>query len=262
MTNHIETCNRPAGGVASIATLDLVAATIERLSARRNGVTGIGVLYGPSGWGKTFATNALANENRAYYVQMLSNWKPQDFLCKILDEMGIGYIRRNKDGGPIASSIPRISKLVDMISAQLAASRRTLIIDEFDHATKRDSMVELTRDLYEGSQGSLLLVGEELLPSTLENWERFYRRVSVWAPAAPVSIPDAEKLAPIYCPGVSIAEDALAHLVSTAKGSVGRVVNSLDAIREHCMTHALDSINKASLADIALPSGRAPMRRI
>jgi hypothetical protein len=45
---------RPVGGIAAIATLDVVQATLEQLATRRQGVPGIGVLYGPSGWGKTF----------------------------------------------------------------------------------------------------------------------------------------------------------------------------------------------------------------
>lgn len=241
---------RPTGGVASIATLDLVGATLERLSNRRLGVAGIGVLYGPSGWGKTFSTNTLAIENRAYYVQMLSAWRSKDLLEKILSEMGIAHEKAT------------VSKLLDMVTRNLSATRRTLILDEFDHAAKSDKLVELTRDIYEGSQGSLLLVGEELLPCKLEAWERFHSRVSTWAPAQAVSIDDTVKLAPIYCPGIGIDDDVLAKLVTLSKGSVRRVVNCLTAIHEHCQTYAIDEVTAPSMAGIALPSDRAPKRRV
>lgn len=241
---------RPTGGVAAIATLDMVAATLERLSTRRLGVPGIGVLYGPSGWGKTFSTNTLANESRAYYVQMLSAWRSKDLLEKILAEMGVAHGKST------------VSKLLDLVTQQLSASRRTLILDEFDHAAKSDKLVELTRDIYEGSQGSLLLVGEELLPRKLEAWERFHSRVSTWAPAQRVSVEDAIKLAPIYSPGIGIADDVLAKLVTLSKGSVRRVVNCLTAIHEHCQLYALDEVNAPAMATIALPSDRAPERRV
>lgn len=241
---------RPSGGVASIATLDMVAATLERLSNRRLGVPGIGVLYGPSGWGKTFSTNTLANESRAYYVQMLSAWRSKDLLEKILSEMGVAHGKAT------------VSKLLDMVTQQLSASRRTLIIDEFDHAAKSDKLVELTRDIYEGSQGSLLLVGEELLPRKLEAWERFHSRVSTWAPAQRVSLEDAIKLAPIYCPGIGLGDGVLDKLVTRSKGSVRRVVNDLTAIHEHCQLYALDEVELQTLADIALPADRAPERRV
>jgi DNA transposition AAA+ family ATPase len=241
---------RPTGGVAPIATLDMVAATLERLANRRLGVPGIGVLYGPSGWGKTFSTNTLANENRAYYVQMLSAWRSKDLLQKILAEMGVAHGKET------------VSKLLDMVNQQLSASRRTLIIDEFDHATESHKLVELTRDIYEGSQGSLLLVGEELLPRKLEAWERFHSRVSTWAPAQKVTVEDAAKLAPIYCPGIGIDDDVLIKLVTLSKGSVRRVVNCLTAIHEHSQLYALDEVSTQVLTGIALPSDRAPERRV
>jgi DNA transposition AAA+ family ATPase len=253
MTKSIVTgklATRPTGGVASIATLDLVAATLERLSTRRLGVPGIRVLYGPSGWGKTFATNTLANESRAYYVQMLSAWGKKDLLEKILAEMGIAHGKAT------------VSRLLDMVTQQLSASRRTLIIDEFDHAAKKDVLVELTRDIYEGSQGSLLLVGEELLPRKLEAWERFHSRVSTWAPAQRVSAEDAVKLAPIYCPGVGLADGVLDKLVARAKGSVRRVVNDLTAIHEYAQTYAADEVHVHDLDGITLPADRAPERRV
>lgn len=241
---------RPVGGIAAIATLDVVQATLEQLATRRQGVPGIGVLYGPSGWGKTFATNSLANESRAYYVQMLSAWRSKDLLSKILTEMGVGH-----KGGTV-------SKLLDLVTQQLSASRRTLIIDEFDHAAKSDTLIELTRDIYEGAQGSLLLVGEELLPRKLEAWERFHSRVSAWAPAQRVSHADAEKLAPIYCPDVELTLDVHDKLASLSKGSVRRVVTCLTAIHQHSQLFALDQVGMAELANIALPADRAPDRRV
>lgn len=241
---------RPTGGVANIATLDMVAATLERLGSRRVGVPGIGVLYGPSGWGKTFSTNTLANQSRAYYVQMLSAWRSKDLLEKILAEMGVAHGKAT------------VSKLLDMVTQQLSASRRTLILDEFDHAAKSDKLVELTRDIYEGSQGSLLLVGEELLPRKLEAWERFHSRVSTWAPAQRVSLEDATKLAPIYSPGIAIDDAVLDRLVTLSKGSVRRVVNCLTAIHEHSQLYGLDEVRETALATIALPSDRAPERRV
>ncbi|MCG9087420.1 AAA family ATPase, partial [Laribacter hongkongensis] len=83
-----------------------------------------------------------------------------------------------------------IPALLDQICEQLAASQRPLIIDEFDFALRSDSMVELVRDIYEGSQGTILLIGEEQLPQRLKRWERFHSRVMAWIPALPVSLED------------------------------------------------------------------------
>ncbi|WP_420996207.1 AAA family ATPase [Cupriavidus sp. 30B13] len=241
---------RPAGGVAHIGTMDLVSATLQRLDSRRSGLPGMAVLYGPAGWGKTFATNLLAVENRAYYVQMRSAWRSKTLLEKVLFEMGVQHTR---------ATVPA---LLDMVCEQLGASGRTLILDEFDYATKSDNLIELTRDIYEGSQGSLLLVGEELLPKKLERWERFHSRVLTWAPAQPVTVEDAAKLAAIYAPGLAIDTAVLTHLVEQANGSVRRVSVNLTQLHEHSMLYGLDSIGLADLNSVAIYTGRSPERRL
>ena len=60
--------------IANINNLSLVAIAMERLMNRPDGLPGLGVLYGPSGYGKTTATVAVANSTQAYYVQLRSAW--------------------------------------------------------------------------------------------------------------------------------------------------------------------------------------------
>ena len=55
--------------IANINNLSLVAIAMERLINRPDGLPGLGVLYGPSGYGKTTATVVVANSTQAYYVQ-------------------------------------------------------------------------------------------------------------------------------------------------------------------------------------------------
>ncbi|VVE59864.1 hypothetical protein PCA31118_00041 [Pandoraea captiosa] len=234
--------------VAHIANLDLVAVAAEKLLSRVDGLPGIGVMYGEAGRGKTIACSALANQTRGYYVQMRSAWSRKTLLEKILFEMGIKP----------AGTIPY---LLDQVCEQLAASRRPLIVDEFDFCLRSDSLIELVRDIYEGSQGTLLLVGEETIPQKLKRWERFHSRVMAWIPALPVSVADARKLAPIYSPQVSIAEDLLAHVVELAHGSVRRVCVNLTRIHEEAMILAESEMTLAKWGERDLYTGDAPKRR-
>ena len=50
--------------IANINNLSLVSIAMQRLINRQDGLPGLGVLYGPSGYGKTTATVAVANETR------------------------------------------------------------------------------------------------------------------------------------------------------------------------------------------------------
>ena len=111
--------------IANINNLSLVSVAMERLVNRMDGLPGLGVLYGPSGFGKTTATVAVANETRAYYVQLRSAWSKKTLLEKICFEMGLPPART-------------AAGCLDLICEQLAASQRPLILDEADYLVIRD----------------------------------------------------------------------------------------------------------------------------
>ncbi|MEN9357144.1 MAG: hypothetical protein RL695_1315 [Pseudomonadota bacterium] len=233
---------------ANIQNLSLTRTAMESLSARANGLPGLGVLYGPAGWGKTTALVAVSNSSRAYYVQMRSAWGRKTLLEKILIEMGM------KPTGTV-------SRLLDDICTQLAASGRPLIIDEFDFALRSDSMVELVRDIYEGSQAAMILAGEELLPRKLARWERFHSRVLTWIPASAVSLADAQALAPIYC-ATPCADDFLKMLVDAAGGSVRRVCVNLARADDLAKSEGWRKIDRKTWGELPVYTGQAPIRTL
>lgn len=232
---------------AQIHNLGLVREASERLRSRPASLPGIAALYGPAGWGKTTAAIAIANENRSYFVRMGSTWRAKALLENVLRSMGI------KPTGTIPA-------MLDMVCEQLGKSGRMLMIDEADYAVAQHSLVELLRDIYEGSQGTLFIIGEEMLPRNLEKWERFHSRVLTWIPAQPVSLVDARMLAPIYCPDVRVADDLLEHLVALAKGSVRRVSVNLAQIGEVAAIEGWDVADRRAWGDRPVYTGQAPKR--
>lgn len=235
---------------AQIHNLELVRTATERLTSRTAGLPGLAALYGPAGYGKTTAALAVANETRAYFVQMRSAWTRKTLLEKALLEMSI-------------KPMGTIPQMLDQACTQLAASGRMLIIDEFDYCVRSDSMVELVRDLHEGGGAApILLLGEELLPQKLKKWERFHSRVLSWIPAQPVSLADAQALTPIYCPGVTVGAELLAHLVKIAGGSVRRVAVNLAAIADTAAVEGWDAVSLAAWGERPLYTGDAPRRGV
>jgi DNA transposition AAA+ family ATPase len=234
---------------AQIHNLELVRTAAERLGSRTAGLPGMAVLYAPAGYGKTTAALAVANENRSYFVQMRSAWSRKTLLEKVLAEMSIRA----------SGTIPQ---MLDQVCTQLAASGRMLIIDEFDYCVRNDNMIELVRDIYEGSQATLLLLGEELLPQKLKKWERFHSRVLSWIPAQPVSLADARLLAPIYCPHVRVADEMLGHLVKLSAGSVRRVSVNLAGVAETAAIEGWDTVTLDIWAGRPLYTGDAPRRGV
>lgn len=235
--------------IAQIHNLSLVRTAAERLNSRTAGLPGMAALYGPAGYGKTTAALAIANENRAYFVQMRSAWGRKALLEKILLEMG-------------AKPHGTIPQMLDQVCEQLATSGRMLMIDEFDYCVRTDGLIELVRDIYEGSQATLLLLGEEMLPQKLKKWERFHSRILSWIPAQPVSLNDAAALAPIYCPGVHIATDLLEHLVKLSGGSVRRVSVNLSAVYEAAAVEGWDAVTRSQWGDRQIYTGEAPRRGV
>lgn len=234
--------------IAPIGTLDIVQVAIEKLINRVDGLPGVGVIYGPPGRGKTVACVSLCNTADAYYVQMRSAWNRKTLLEKILLEMGIAP----------DTTIPR---MLDQVCEQLALSRRPLIIDEADFALRSNNMLELVRDIYEGSQGTLLLVGEENMPTKLKRWERMHSRVLAWIPAQPVSVADAVALAQVYCRGITVADDMLRTLVEIAHGSVRRVCVNLANIHEEALVSGSSSVDLKWWGDRQFYTGESPIPR-
>lgn len=236
---------------AEITNLSLVRVAMERLTNRLDGLPALGVLYGASGYGKTTATVAVANSTQAYYLKLSSVWGKKVFLEKICFEMGI----------PPAKTT---SACLDAICEQLAASQRPLILDEADYLVSKAGMVELVRDIYEGSQSPILLVGEEQLPNKLKKFERFHGRVLSWIPAQPVSVADAEVLAKVYAPDLRIDGDLLKHIVEIAHGSVRRVTVNLVNLAEAAMAHGYDEVNLdnvKTMSGFEFYKGEIPKRR-
>ena len=144
---------------------------------------------------------------------------------------------------------------LDAICEQLAATQRPLILDEADYLVGKNGMVELVRDVYEGSQSPILLVGEEQMPNKLKRFERFHGRVLSWIPAQPVSLEDARLL----------GDDVLRHLVELAHGSVRRVTVNLVNLAEAAAMNNLDAVELGSLKSLGgfeFYKGESPKRNI
>lgn len=237
-------------GIARIGNIIQCGIALERAMERSANLPGLVCFYGPSGWGKSLSSNYLCNSKRGYYIQVKSIWSKKVVLQKILGEMAI------KPGNTVG-------EMLDQVCDQLRASGRPLVIDEMDHLVEKKA-VELVRDIYEGSQAPILIIGEEQLPQKLKKWERFHGRILSFMPALPVSLDDAKQLATVYAPGVECADDLLRKLVSDSHGSVRRVCVNLDQVREEAAGYG---VNKVDLAwcqqhNVAFYTGEAPKRRV
>ncbi|MDF5810922.1 hypothetical protein P4118_04050 [Pseudomonas aeruginosa] len=129
---------------------------------------GLVVQYGPSGYGN----HARRHSSPTSTVPTMWNAATRTrkaFLQAILLDMGI-------------RPATTLSQMVDQIAEQLSRSsrpdrrRRSSLLDK--------SAANVLTDLYNASQGTLILIGEERVPGSMAKLERLHNRVLEWVPAS------------------------------------------------------------------------------
>ncbi|EGY23938.1 DNA transposition protein [Desulfovibrio sp. A2] len=248
MNQHTGTVNTaPMGAIANLSNVTMTLGAMAKAANRADHLPGLLVLHGPSGYGKTTAACRCATVLNAYHVQCRSSWTRKAFYLALLSTMGIIPART-------------IYGMEEQVVAQLAASRRPLIIDEADHLTDK-GIIEVVRDIYEGSRTTILLIGEEGLPGALARWERIHNRVLEWLPAQPATLADARALADLYCHDVTVADDLLERIHGVSKGVARRICVNLERVQEMGRTTGQTSMDAAAWGGTPLYTGDAPARR-
>lgn len=238
---------RVAVSKAPLANVGLCLGALKGAMTRPIHLPGLVVMYGPSGLGKSTAASVAATQLHAYYVEVKSSWTKKAFYESILKEMGIVPAKT-------------IYAMEGQVTGQLAASGRPLIVDEADYLVSKGS-IEVIRDIYEGSNAAILLIGEENLSSNLERWERIHNRVLEWVPAQYADIDDAKALRAMYCKKVEIADDLLEHVHSVSKGVARRICVNLERVEQGALAAGKRVMDKATWGDRPLSTGESPKRR-
>lgn len=230
-------------GVAGIAPLQNVVkfdSLVRRLQTSPPNLPRIGVMYGNSGLGKTFAATFAANEHRAFHVQVGFSWTQRYFCKAVMVELTL-----IKQDSTLKLSIP---EMVGMIAKEMASTGRLLIVDDAQYM-HRKGMLDIITEIYETAQSPLIMLGEEKLPDLISNSERLHNRVLSWVEAKPSNLADCKALARIVCGEVEVATDLLEKICSAVGGCARRIVTNLNNVREFAAGRSLASIDAATYKD-------------
>lgn len=228
---------KPLPSIAPLRNVINLDSLIRRLQTSPANLPRMGVFYGRSGLGKTYAASFAANEHSIYHVQVGSSWTKKFFCKSIMVEMGML--------GPNDTPRESIPELISKIGSQLARSGKILLVDDAQFLALR-GLIELVRDIYEASQSPVVLIGEEKLPEDLKKWERVHNRVLDWVQAVECDLADTSALCRIVCGDLHVAPDLLENICDTVNGCARRIVASLARVREFAQGHALESIDAKS----------------
>lgn len=245
MNHNVNAVN--TGHIAPLKNVANCLDVAQRIVNRPIGVDGLGLFYGPSGYGKSKASQYVQNKFDAIYLEVFDFWTRKVFVEMLLREL---YVEKPR--GTVASMMQQsLSLLQD-------EPDRLLIIDEADKLVDK-GFIELVRDLYKGAKIPVLLVGEELLPQKLKRYERCENRVTAYQMANPSDLEDAHTLARAYHPHLQLGDDLLTHIVAKTKGVSSRIVTTLAEVNQFAQANG---ITKISLAEYSGPifTGQAPRR--
>jgi DNA transposition AAA+ family ATPase len=235
------------GSLAPLTNVLMFTGMMDRVASRHSSLPGMGAFTGFSGDGKTSAATYAANKTQAYYIEVGSTWTQAKFCQALSIELGI------PPKGTIAA-------MVDGIISNLAITQRPLIIDEFDHVVNR-KYVETVREIHDKSGAPIILIGEEMLPDKLRQWERFHNRVMYWEQSQPCDLGDADILCTIYAPGIEVAPDLLQKIVDQANGNTRRIAVNIDRARELAELEGWKKIDLAKWGKQPFFTGASPATR-
>lgn len=233
---------------AQLTNMRLALATMMECQEAEEGSPRIGVFYGPSGYGKSYAAAHIAARMRAIYIEALPIWSQIAFLRAIATELGIQPMAKTGAG------------LLDQIISHLNDDPVPLLIDEMDHLVKHDK-VEIIRAIHDKTGIPVMLIGEEGLPSQLRRWERFDNRILTATPAQPSTLGDGLLLRDHYCQRARVADDLVAEIVARTKGVTRRIVVNLQEAQKAAILDGADSIDLAGWGDRRIRDGSITPRR-
>jgi DNA transposition AAA+ family ATPase len=237
----------PAGGIVHLRNVTALATLIRRVDERGEGLPGLGVFSGHAGYGKSTACTWAVTHMNAVWVEIGDSWTRKTLCDRILFDLGIKPART-------------VADMVLQITEALAASGRTLLIDEAHDAARR-GMLEIVREIHDKSLSPVILVGEEVLPQTLRKWERVHSRVLDWVQAEPASLRDVIQLAEVYAPGVVLSDALKRKLTVVAAGSLRRVRVNLDRIHEQARVRGRDHMDVGDCDPAKFFTGQPPAVR-
>ena len=142
----------------------------------------------------------------------------------------------------------------------LALDGRTLIVDEADYAFRR-GIIELIRDLHDGSDTPVVMIGMEEFPHKLKKFELIDSRVMLRKTAQPATLKDSRLLASVYAEGIEVADDLLNAILERNTGNVRRMVTDLAQVKSEASKLGLSNMTKDDWGDMEFRRKDVPRPR-
>ncbi|MCT6700892.1 AAA family ATPase [Rheinheimera sp. 4Y26] len=217
-------------------------AMFENLQSRSMITPGIGLIHGPSGFGKTTTVTYMFNEltlsgHQPLYVRCYATDTASSILARIMNEMG-------------ADPMFPLRKMVDYIIRNMNEKGLALFVDEADHIVGQAKTMETIRDLYDSTEQPVVLIGMEEIARRISHRKQLFNRISEWVEFKAADIEDVNLFAiELLDERVKVAEDLLEYIRSKSAGEVRRILIALEKIERAALASDEDYVDLHSWGD-------------
>ncbi|MES9873118.1 MAG: ATP-binding protein [Candidatus Sedimenticola sp. 6PFRAG7] len=212
----------------------------QALIQRDLGMPGMGLIWGPTGYGKTTAATWFINQCHGVYIRAMRLWSPKSMLTALARELDLDVKGRNN------------GEMVELIIQRLAESNRTVFIDEADYIVESRRLTDTLRDIHDLSTVPVILIGMHGIEKRIRGNEQFTGRIAQWVAFEGLDMADARLLADGLAE-VIIADDLLRQLHTAASpksrqggisggAEVRRLVVGLGRIEQYARSRGLTQI--------------------
>lgn len=239
---------------ANLVNVSLALEAAEVAMGHHNHLPGMVTFTGFSGLGKSLAISYVAQQYRGFYIEVMDSWSKLDLIKMLMFVMGIKKMKGWSE-----------NDCVQAIISELGSCGRPLILDEFDQLIDRkyiaSSLMLLILNIAKKSGAAIILVGEELLPHKIADYEKFDNCVYARYLAVPSEITDSRILARHYYPELEIRDDLLELTVRKCKGVTRRICINLAEYAAEAAALGIDSIGLSEWGTKEINTGKAAKPR-
>lgn len=195
----------------------------ENLQSRSTNTPGIGLIHGPSGYGKTTTVTYIFNEltltgHQPLYVRCFATDSPSSFLARIMNELN-------------AEPMFPLRKMVDYIVRAMNENSLALFVDEADYIVGQVKTMETIRDLYDSTEQPVILIGMEEIARKVSHRKQLFNRISEWVEFQSADLEDVHMISKsLLDERITVGEDMLDFIRNKSSGEVRRILIALEKI--------------------------------
>lgn len=207
----------------------------DSLLNRGASMPGMGLVYGPTGAGKTTAVTWQINQCHGVYVRAIALATPSSLLDAVCRELDFEI------GGSCATK-------VEAIVGRLATSGRPLFVDEADHVADHKKLTETLRDLHDLATVPVILIGMGDIRLKLTQRVQLTGRIAEWVEFGPCDLDDARKMADQLCE-IRIDDGLLERLHAKSNGYARHLVVGMARLETHARHRGKDALTSQDVPD-------------